>query len=318
MTRIKLRAAHLAVLAVALVSSLATRAHAGTGVDAAALLPADTDVVLSINVKRLRKSAAFDDILKLARERDDYKKGFGELKKAGINLERDIDTLMLGVRYGTAGADPDGVVLVAEGRFRAKRLVRLLRKKNADMKTEHHAGVTYYTLDSDGSLAILGRRVILAENNRIRDVINLFKGKGDSLGKNKHFKQMLSKTDTGRDLWFTAQMPKDKGGGFGVPMADQLESFTGSLDLRRGLGIRFRIATKSASTAKTLVSQFEMLKSMAVSEPQMKQLGLDAVIQKSTVVADESDVAFAVDLTAAEAKKLKGIVDMAKGAGGAM
>lgn len=308
----------IATLSAALVLSLAPRAHAGDGVKAATLLPADTDVVLGINIKRLRKSAAFDDIIKMARERPDYQKGFGELKKAGINIERDLDTVLLGVRYGANGSDPDGVVLVAEGRFHPKRLIRVLRKKNSDMKTLRHAGVSYYTLDADGSLAILGRRVILAENDRMRDVIDLFKGRGKSLATSTRFKGILSRTDTGRDLWFTAEMPKNQKGGFGVPMAEQLESFSGSLDLRRGLGIRFRIATKDATTARTIVSQFEMLKGMAASEPQVQQMGLDTVLQKSKVIADEADVAFSVDLTADEAKKLKGLVEMAGGAGGAM
>jgi hypothetical protein len=289
-------------------------AFAGNGMEALKLLPEDTNIVLNVNFKRLRGSKAYNEILSVARARDAYKSGVADLKKAGIDLERDVDTLVLGVRGQMGGGDPDGVVLVAEGRFRPARLIKLMREKNADMKSRSHAGVTYYTLDNDGSLAILGKRVILAENSRMAAVIDLFKGKGPSLATTRAFKGLISKTDTGKDLWFVAELPKDKGGGFGVPMGESLRSFTGSLDLRKGLGIALRMGTTDTNTARTMVSQFEMLRGMAANEEQVKKLGLDTVIQKARVVADETDVLFRVDLTPAEARRLSGLAEMAGGA----
>lgn len=303
----------IAFLAVALFAGVPT-AHAGDGVKALSLLPADTTIVLNINFKRLRKSSSYGDILSAAKARPDYKEGVADLKKAGIDLEKDVDTLMLGVRGDANGGDADGVVLIAEGRFNPKRLIKVLRKKNSDMKTRQHKGVKYYTLDDDGSLAILGRRVILAENKRMPSVIDLHKGRGSSVAGDRGFRKLRARIDTAKDVWFVAEIPKSKRAGFGVPMAENIEAFSGSLDLRRGLGVRLRISSTDAASANQLVAMVKMGLSMAGSDQTAKSMGLDKIAQKAVVITDEADMVLKLDLTKAEAAKLKTIAEMAGGA----
>lgn len=302
----------LSAAAVLAVLAVAPAAHAGNGLGAAKLLPADTTMVLNINFKRLRGSPVYSDIIAAVRARDDYKKGAADLKAAGINLEKDVDTLVLGARSNAAGSG-DGVVLVAEGRFNAKKLVKVLRAKNADMKKRNHAGVAYYELADEGSIAILGNRVVLAENDRIPSVIDLFKGKGKAVTGRGAFKKLSSKIDKAKDIWFVAEVPAQKSAGFGVPGMDGIEAVSGSLDLGSGLGVRLRVTSDTASKAAQLSATVKMGLGMASGNPQAKQMGLDVIAQKMVVVTDERDTIMKVDLTKAEAAKLKSAVEMAAG-----
>lgn len=301
-------------LSVALGLLAAPPAHAGDGIKALSLLPADTTIVLAINFKRLRRSSSYANILAAAQARDSYKEGVADLKRAGIDIERDVDTLMLGVRG--AGGDADGVVLIAEGRFRPAKLIKVLREKNSDMQTRTHRGVRYYTIDNEGSLAILGRRVVLAENARMPAVIDLHvtKGRGKSVAGDREFRKLRARIDTGKDVWFVAELPKAGRAGFGVPMAENIEAFSGSLDLRRGFGLRLRISATDAASANQLVAMVKMGLGMASSNPKAQNMGLDAIAKKAVVVSDEADLVLRLDLTEAEAAKLKGIAEMAGGA----
>lgn len=304
----------ISIAVVALLSlTLLPAAHAGNGLGAATLLPSDTTMVLNVNFKRLRKSPVYSDIIAAAQARDDYKKGAADLKKAGIDLEKDVDTLVIGARANSAGGG-DGVVLVAEGRFNARRLLRVLRKKNPDMKKRRHAGVSYYELEKEGSIAILGRRVIIAENARMSSVIDLHKGKGKAVTRRRAFKKLSSKIDKAKDVWFVAEVPKNKGAGFGMPGAEKIEAVSGSLDLRSGLGIRLRVTSENNENAEQLSAMVKMGLGMASSNPTAKQMGLDVVAAKMVVITDERDTVMKVDLTRAEAAKLKSAVEMAGGA----
>ena len=304
MTRLSI----LAALGLALVAG---PAHAGDGVKALTLLPEDTTIVLNINFKRLRQSSSYADILAAAQARPDYKESAADLKKAGIDIEKDVDTLMLGVR-GDGGGDADGVVVIAEGRFRPARLIKALREKKSEVR--RHNGVKYYTLDNDGSLVILGRRVILAENDRMPAVIDLHKGRGKSVVGSSGFKKLRSRIDTGKDVWFVAEVPKSKRAGFGMPMAENIEAFSGSLDLRSGLGLRLRISATDTSTANELVTMVKMGLGMASSDKTAQSMGLDKIAQKAVVITDEADLVLKLDLTRAEAARLKGLAEMASGA----
>jgi hypothetical protein len=281
--------------------------------DAARLLPSDTTMVMTINFKRLRRSPVYSDILAAAQARESYKEGAADLKKAGIDIEKDVDTLVLGARAGSAGTT-DGVVLVAEGRFSAPRLLKVLRKKNADMKTRKHAGVSYYQLENEGSIAILGRRVVLAENARMPSVIDLFKRKGSAVTTSRAFKRLSSKIDKAKDIWFVVEVPKDKSAGFGLPGAENIQAFSGSLDLRKGLGVRIRITATDNANAKQLTNMVKMGIGMAGNDQSAQAMGLDVLAQKLVVVTDERDTVMSLDLTRAEAAKLKTVVEMAGGA----
>jgi hypothetical protein len=299
--------------AVAALLALAPIAHAGDGLAAAKLLPADSTMVLNINFKRLRRSPVYKDILAAAEGREGYKKGAADLKKAGIDIEKDVDTLVLGAKTG-AGGQGDGFVVVVEGRFSASRLLKVLRTKNADMKTRKHAGVSYYELKEEGSIAILGKRVVLAENTRMPSVIDLFKGKGSAITDERSFKRLTAKIDRAKDIWFVGEVPKNKGAGFGMPGAENIEAVSGSLDLRAGLGVRLRITSSDNSSASQLSAMINMGKGLAAGDKTAQSMGLDVVAQKMVVITDERDTIMKVDLTRAEAAKLKSLVEMAGGA----
>ena len=297
---------------VAALFALSPAAHAGDGWAAAGLMPADTSAIVNINFKRLRGSSVYSDILDTAKARESYKEGVADLKKAGIDLEKDVDTLLLGVRTG-AGGSGDGVVLVAEGRFSPARLLRVLRKKNSDMKTRRHKGVKYYELKDEGSIAILGRRVVLAENARMPSVIDLYKGRGKGITSKRVFKKLAAKIDRKKDVWFAMEIPKSQRAGFGMPAAENIEAVSGNLDLRSGLGVHLRVTSTDNANAKQLTAMVKMGLTMAESNDEAKKMGLDSVAKKSVVITDERDTVFKVDLNKAEAAKLKGVVEMAGG-----
>ena len=301
-------------LAFGLLVSSSPSAIAGDGVKALKLMPADTNVAINLNIKRLRGGKAYAEILAQIRQNADFKDTEDALKRAGVNLKRDIDTITLGMRADGKG-DPGGVVVVTEGRFKESKIVSAMKAKNTDLKKKKHKGVTYYKLGGDGAMAFLGKKMIMAEPDRIADVIDRFKSKGrKSAAKSRVMKSMLSRTDTKKDAWFVAEIKKASSAGFGVPMASKLKSIVGSFDMIGGLSVRSRISFSDTATPKELVTQWAALRPMAANMDEVKQMGLDVVVDKIQLISDEKDVVMSLDLTAAEAEKLRGLAQAMGGA----
>ncbi len=298
-------------LAVGLFTASAAPAFAGNGVKSLKFMPRDTNVVINVNVNRLRGGKALDELLAQIRQNNDFKDTEGSLKDAGVNLKRDLDTITLGLRADGKG-DPAGMVVVAEGRFAEGKIVKAMKKKNADFKRLKHKGSVYYKFGDDGAMTFSGKTMIMAEADRITEVMNRSRSKGKkSAAKSRLIKGLLSKTDTKRDVWFIGQVLKT---GTGVPMADKLKTVSGSIDMLKGLGVVVRISFADTATPKDVVSQFSMLRGMAASNADAQRMGLDVVADKAVVVADEKDVLFTLELTAAEAEKLKGLAQTLGGA----
>ena len=302
----------LALLAVGLVALPATLAEAGDGVGSLKLMPKDTNIAFNLNIKRLRSGKAYDEIIDQARMNGDFKETEAALKKAGVNLKKDVDTITLGVRADGKG-EPAGLVVIGKGRFKQGKIVAAMKAENADLKKKRHKGVTYYVFGKDGAFAFVGKDMVMAEGDQIKGVIDRYKSKGrKSAAKSKLMKGMLSRTDTKKDLWFVAEVKKNSAAG--VPMADKLRSVVGSFDMVGGLGIRVRVRFSDAKTPKELVDQFTAFRPMAAEMPEIKKMGLDTVVNKAVLVADEKDVVFKVDLTPDEAAKLRGLAESMGGA----
>ncbi len=146
----------------------------------------------------------------------------------------------------------------------------------------------------------------------MNDVVARAKRKRGGAARGRVIKKLMVRVDITRDFWAVVQIKK--GAKLGMPMADKIRSVVGSVDLKVGLGIRLRTRFSDAKVAKELVSQFEGVRGMVASAPEAKKMGLDVLINKSVLIADEKDVVFSVDLAASDAKKLKGIADMMDGA----
>ena len=128
-------------------------ALAGDGKSALPIFSADTNVVVNINIKRMRKSPAFAELLKAMQQNPDMKEAFGDMRAAGMNPEKDLDTVTIGM-VAEPKSEPRDVVVVAEGRFNQKKILAQLKKKKTEFKQKSKAGVTFFEHE-DGALRLL-------------------------------------------------------------------------------------------------------------------------------------------------------------------
>ncbi len=307
-----LRGLFIAVSAAAALTFVAApTARAGNGKEALSLFSPNTNAVINFNVKRLQNSRGYDEILKLAETNPKTKDALKELNVTGVDLRQDIDTVTIGMVLGNSGSDPDNIVVVADGRFDQRKVIAHLKAKNKDMKQRKVGRSIVYELGADGAMVFLGKRLILADKAVMNDVIARAKRKRGGAARSRVIKKLMGRVDTTRDFWAVVQI--QNGAKMGMPMAGKIRSIVGSVDLQVGLGIRLRTRFSDAQVAKELVSQFEGVKGMVANAPEAKKMGLDVLINKSVLIADEKDVVFSVDLTASDAKKLKGMADMMDG-----
>jgi hypothetical protein len=248
------------------------------------LLPGDTEIVVSINVRSLLDSAL-------------VKKYALEEIKAAIRSQELLtrlnpDPLQLVDRITIAGGSvkvslPAGgqpvpeakaeSLIIVHGRFdldRAHELLGSTAKKSPDKValTEHGAARVYEIMGTDAPLfgAFVDRETLILSGKKARVTAALDQSQGKGPDKtSKHFSAMLAKADTQPTLWVASTIPatlKDllktaalAGGG---DLADRLEGVTLGVTVKDNIVMQFNIHTADAKTATQVRFGLEKAKAL--------------------------------------------------------
>jgi len=294
------------VLGLALAATLlAAPARAG---DIDPYLPADTEAVVTINVRQilgsqLVKKAGLDQLRDLIKAQEEVD---GVLKELGFDPFKDIDTLTVA---SPAGGEQDKGLIIIRGRFNVNKFKARAEKAAKDNKDEFKihkvkdgqgGEITAYEFSvpnpqggmSQTFFAGFGNRATLLAAPSKDYLIDALKVKDATKAKlkNKSFQELLSKQDTQQS--FSIAMVGEaltKSPLAELPIKDILTKITavaGGVTLSDGIKMEFVIATKEAADARMIKDKLSeglttALAFIALAATQQKELAPLLEIVKS-------------------------------------
>lgn len=292
-----------------------TAEKSGGGATAAAddlsLLPADSELVLGLNVAQLRESALWKQYS--SKIMDKASDTLNEVKAAcGFDPMTAITSVSIGMK-GLGNHEPDGVIVV-HGIEKAKITDACVAKAKASAEKDGGSltldGDVYIEKDKDGSttaMTFVSGNTLLITGGTLgtKDAIKGVAKGTSGLKTSKAFLDLYSKINTKSSLWgfVNGNAPfMSKAGAMGM----KPKAIYGSLNVTDGLALDARIRLGSPEEATSLVS---MAKGQ-VDNPQVK-----AMFDKLEVTADGADVKAVVALSG---QKLQQLAMMAGGMLGGM
>ncbi len=300
MKRISAHVVGAAVLVAGLV--LAQPAQAGNGRSALARLPADTAMVLTINVDRAKGSGMFKDVLAMAKKNADTAKGLDLLKaQAQFDVAKDLKTVVIG--FDKDFQTNEHAVLVVEGNFDAKKIMAFA-KTTAKVASAKHRGVSYYKVDNDAEVMFGKGYMIMTKGGHMDRVIDTQKSR-KSITSNKAFMRHYKGADTGKDFWFVGLVPASAKNQM---MGMNLDAIVASVNIAKGLVAKIRLAAADAATAQSMATMMQAGLAQGSSDATIKSLGLGDAIKKVTIKANAANVNVGVNLNDAELAKIKGLL----------
>ncbi len=300
------RLAGASALVLTLVLS-ASAAMAGNGKAALGNLPKDTAIVVSIDVDRVKTSPMFQDLLNLSKKNPDFAKTLDMLKaEASFDPAKDVHTIVVGLASDFTKNDDSGIFFM-EGKFAEAKFLALAKKAGAtSISTEKHRGVKYYVLDGKHEIAFLGKLMAAAPSGKMKEVIDVYRGKKPSVKKNATFMAKMKDTDTSKDFWMVMLMPDEAKKEMSAQLGgNTVDAVMAAVDIQKGVAAKLRLAASSVDGAKALVNLIQVGLASAGGAQELKALGLDGVVSRIKVNQAKANVDIAMDMTPAELAKLK-------------
>lgn len=245
-------------------------AGAARAVEADKLVPADAEMVASVNVRQLVDSELFKKYGKGEAEKallDDKVKNL--LDAVGLNPLKDVD----GILFTSSGLDKSRRLLAVQGHFDADKIKAAAEKYAKDhpdeLKITKQGDRTIYEGKGDGSQPYYahvqpdGKTVLVSTDKAyLLQAVN-----GRSSGPSKEMQNALSTID-GKDVFWMAivvtdEMRKMMGSDpHAKELAPKLEALTGTVNVTNDVQTHFAVHTsdaKAAGDVKKLLNQVKPL-----------------------------------------------------------
>jgi hypothetical protein len=177
-------------LVIAVLLALAAPAHAGNGEPLLRYLSDDTSFVIVVDVAHARQTPMLQRAFELARGKYTW---WGQLAKAGIDLEKSVDTFVVGGEGGL-GAGEHHAVAVIDGRL--DKLVAAIRK--VGKPGPKRAGIDTWTFEG-GEVAYVDHRIVVTGPGDLAPVLDRVRGKKRSAGP-VAARELLASLGGGTDL----------------------------------------------------------------------------------------------------------------------
>lgn len=278
------------------------------------LLPADSEIVIGVNLAQLQQSALYKQFL--AKFMDKASGGLAEFKaNCGFDPLESVKSIAMGMKgiAGAAGTVPDGAIVI-HGPDKAKVMACF----NLD-KAKAAAAAKGTEIKMDGDVALIKDKSgnttafmfvndttmlgVMGSKGNADGVKEAAKG-GSALKSSATFVDMYSKINTQDSVWGLVNGNShvlDKAGSLGI----KPKAVFGSLNLTDGLTVDIRVRMATADEVKGFVG----LAQGQISSPQVKQL-----FDQLEVVGDGNDAKFTVKMSAAKLQALATMVQSTMGA----
>lgn len=278
-------------------------AAADTSSKLTSYLPSKSELVVGLNVSKLRSSKYYKEALTWARENASDQDFLKIVEgNADFNLSSDLQALVLSIPE--AKGDPNNpkrhFTMVANGDFDEKKLVAGLKKEHDDIKkskkgkrTVYATGEFEFTFLEDGLLWVTAG----PESYRKQAWKGLNESKKHSMKANKLLTALLADVDTSQGFWLLGDTSKiDAQGAQG---GKQPQSVGMSMDITEGLDVNMLTDMPSEDDAKSLVDQVDQLKQSG-GHPMMSMVGAGPLLANLSATQDGTKIRATTKMTAPE------------------
>ena len=252
----------------------ACKKAAATGADAAlALIPKSAQGVVVIDVNKAMTTAVVDKAIKDSKE---YQKYLDFIKETGIDPQKDVYFVAIGVSGVGAGSEQSGQgVGIINLKYNKETLIPKLKEKATGLQESVYEGVTIYAVtEEEGKKPMFGAfldnaTIAVGEEKELKAVVDVFAKKADNVFKNADLSALIDKSNKAAMVWAAFQFPPDmmKGVANSNPMAADLADI-------KALQMYFDYADKSLKMEiKALGGDAEKNKKLAETLTGFKALG---------------------------------------------
>lgn len=208
------------VLCLVLFCSMSCKKEAGApeagtakATDILNLIPADVQGVFFVDVNRAMST---DFANKMIQENENYQKYQEFVGKSGIDPQKDIYYLAVGIAGDLEGEDEE-VAAVVNMKYDPETIMGLIREKAAEeeqeIQEEEYEGHTVYQIWQEGNPMefsfIDDSNIVLGSGTPVKSVLDVLAKKKDNVFKNEGLSAILEKTNKDAMLWGAMIIPAE-------------------------------------------------------------------------------------------------------------
>ncbi len=177
------------------------------------LLPQDSRGVVMMDLHKILTTEIADKAIKESKE---YQKYLEFIKETGIDPQKDVYFLAVGLMGEMSEMKQPEPVFVANLRYNKEAILSLLKKQGKEAQEQDYNGVPIYTgsLESDsskpGSGAFLDdSNIVMGSEKSVKSVIDVYQKKADSVLKNEDLAAVLRTTKKDSMVWIAFLFPPE-------------------------------------------------------------------------------------------------------------
>jgi hypothetical protein len=189
--------------------------EAGTAkaVDILSLIPVDVQGVIFVDVNNAMST---DFANKMIQDSDDYQKYQEFVEKTGIDPQKDIYYVAVGIAGDLEGDDQEGVAVI-NMKYDPNTVLGLIKEKAAEEEQEiqekQYEGHAVYQIWQEGEpieFSFIDDSNIVAGNEiHVKSVLDVLDKKKDNVFKNKELSAIIDKTNKDAMLWGAILLPPE-------------------------------------------------------------------------------------------------------------
>lgn len=177
------------------------------------LIPVDVQGVFFVDVN---KAMSTEFASKMIQENEDYQKYQEFVEKSGIDPQKDIYYVAVGIAGDLEGENQEGVAVV-NMKYDPETILGLIKEKAAEEEQEltedEYEGATLYKVWEEGkpvAFSFIDESNIVAGNEvHVKSVLDVLNKKKDNVFKNEGLSAILDKTNKDAILWGAILLPPE-------------------------------------------------------------------------------------------------------------
>lgn len=196
------------------------------------LIPVDVQGVIFVDANKAMSTEFADKIIK---EDENYQKYLEFVQKSGIDPQKDIYYVAVGIA-GEMGSEDQKGVAVVNMKYDADTILGLVREKMAEeeqeMGEEEYEGMTIYKIWQEGKpmafSMINESNIVGGDEAHVKSVLDVMNNKKDNVFKNEKLAATIEKTNKDAMIWGAIQIPAEtmEKAASANPMMGALKSIT--------------------------------------------------------------------------------------------
>jgi hypothetical protein len=191
----------------------APKAGTAKAEDMLGLLPVDVQGVIFVDINSAMATEFADKMIK---EDENYQKYLEFVEKSGIDPQKDIFYVAVGIAGDLEGENQEGVAVI-NMKYNPETILGLIKEKAAEeeqeIQEEQYEGHTLYKIWQEGEpveFSFIDESNIVAGNEiHVKSVLDVLDKKKDNIFKNEELSAIIDKTNKDAMVWGAIQIPPE-------------------------------------------------------------------------------------------------------------